>query len=233
MGDHSVRHAALANERSQRAGVETGKPNDAAAFQPGIEMARGPVVRRRRDRRVQHHAARARRRREVDGLDVFLVGADIADVRKGEGDDLPGIGRVGQDFLVAGHRGVETDLADGLPGRAKTDAFEHGAIGQHQERRRLGLVPAGQGPRRLRLCRHRQGPKSLRRARKPQPAPLREALAVLRDDINSALKEAMKAGQARRVSTLRLINAAVLQRETSGAERSSLSDPEFSTSWAK
>jgi uncharacterized protein YqeY len=50
---------------------------------------------------------------------------------------------------------------------------------------------------------------------------------VLRDDINSALKEAMKAGQARRVSTLRLINAAILQRETSGAERSTLSDPEI------
>jgi uncharacterized protein YqeY len=50
---------------------------------------------------------------------------------------------------------------------------------------------------------------------------------VLRDDINSALKEAMKAGQARRVSTLRLINAAVLQRETSGAERLTLSDPEI------
>jgi uncharacterized protein YqeY len=50
---------------------------------------------------------------------------------------------------------------------------------------------------------------------------------VLRDDINSALKEAMKAGQARRVSTLRLINAAVLQRETSGAERQTLSDPEI------
>ncbi len=50
---------------------------------------------------------------------------------------------------------------------------------------------------------------------------------MLRDDINSALKEAMKAGQARRVSTLRLINAAILQRETSGAERSSLSDAEI------
>jgi uncharacterized protein YqeY len=50
---------------------------------------------------------------------------------------------------------------------------------------------------------------------------------VLRDDINSALKEAMKAGQARRVSTLRLINAAVLQRETSGAERLTLNDAEI------
>src|ERR1700722_3938329 len=41
------------------------------------------------------------------------------------------------------------------------------------------------------------------------------------------MKEAMKAGQARRVSTLRLINAAILQRETSGAERLKLSDPEI------
>jgi uncharacterized protein YqeY len=32
---------------------------------------------------------------------------------------------------------------------------------------------------------------------------------VLRDEINSGLKEAMKAGEARRVSTLRLINSAI------------------------
>jgi uncharacterized protein len=50
---------------------------------------------------------------------------------------------------------------------------------------------------------------------------------VLRDDINSALKEAMKAGEARRVSTLRLINAAILQRETSAAERLKLSEAEI------
>jgi hypothetical protein len=50
---------------------------------------------------------------------------------------------------------------------------------------------------------------------------------VLRDDINSALKNAMKAGEARRVSTLRLINAAILERETKGAERVTLSDPEI------
>ena len=50
---------------------------------------------------------------------------------------------------------------------------------------------------------------------------------MLRDDINSALKEAMKSGQARRVSTLRLINAGILARETSGPERLSLSDAEI------
>ncbi len=50
---------------------------------------------------------------------------------------------------------------------------------------------------------------------------------MLRDDINTAMKEAMKAGQARRVATLRLINAAILQRETSGAERQTLGDAEI------
>ena len=50
---------------------------------------------------------------------------------------------------------------------------------------------------------------------------------MLRDDINSALKEAMKAGEARRVSTLRLIKAAILERETRLAERATLADAEI------
>jgi len=50
---------------------------------------------------------------------------------------------------------------------------------------------------------------------------------VLRDDINNSLKSAMKAGDARRVSTLRLVNSEILKRETSAAERVTLSDPEI------
>ena len=50
---------------------------------------------------------------------------------------------------------------------------------------------------------------------------------MLRDDINSALKEAMKSGEGRRVSTLRLVNAAILERETRGAERTTLNDAEI------
>jgi uncharacterized protein YqeY len=42
---------------------------------------------------------------------------------------------------------------------------------------------------------------------------------VLREEINNALKDAMKASDKRRVSTLRLINAEILRRETSAAER--------------
>jgi uncharacterized protein len=50
---------------------------------------------------------------------------------------------------------------------------------------------------------------------------------VLRDKINNALKEAMKSGAARRVSTLRLVNAEILKRETSAAERLTLTDAEI------
>jgi uncharacterized protein len=51
--------------------------------------------------------------------------------------------------------------------------------------------------------------------------------AVLRDEINNALKEAMKAGDKRRISTLRLINADILKRETRAAERVTLTDAEI------
>ena len=50
---------------------------------------------------------------------------------------------------------------------------------------------------------------------------------MLRETIKADLTEAMKARDERRVSTLRLINAAILARETSGAERVTLGDPEI------
>jgi hypothetical protein len=56
---------------------------------------------------------------------------------------------------------------------------------------------------------------------------LQSEVDVLKDDINAALKEAMKAGQQGKVSTLRLINADILKRETSAAERLSLTDAEI------
>ena len=50
---------------------------------------------------------------------------------------------------------------------------------------------------------------------------------MLREEINNALKGAMKASDKRRVSTLRLINADILKRETSAAERVALTDAEI------
>jgi uncharacterized protein len=54
-------------------------------------------------------------------------------------------------------------------------------------------------------------------------------ILMLRDDINNALKEAMKAREERRVSTLRMVNAAIKDRdiEARGAGKGPLSDEEL------
>ena len=51
-------------------------------------------------------------------LHVLAVGTGIADVRIGKRDDLPTVGRVGQDLLVTRHRCIEDDFADGLAGES-------------------------------------------------------------------------------------------------------------------
>jgi hypothetical protein len=72
--------------------------DDAAPLQPLVEMFGRAIVRRVGDVGLEDRADRAGASRRRQVLDVFVVGADIADVREGEGDDLAGIGRVGQDL---------------------------------------------------------------------------------------------------------------------------------------
>ena len=141
VGDHGVGHALLADQRGQCPCVDAGQADDAARLQPLVEMAGGAVIRGIGDSSAQDHAARARRRRHVHRLDILVVGADIADMREGEGDELPGIGGIGEDLLITGHRGVETDFADRLAFRAEAEALQHGAIGKHEERGRLEVRP--------------------------------------------------------------------------------------------
>ncbi len=137
MRDDAVRHALLADARGQRPRIDAGDGNDAARLQPLVEVLGGAIVRRIGDIGAQHAAAHARARGEIGGLGIFGVGADVADVGEREGDDLSGIARVGQDFLIAGHRSVEADFADGLAGGAEADARNDGAIVEHEARGRL------------------------------------------------------------------------------------------------
>jgi len=58
----------------------------------------------------------------------------FADVRIGERDDLPGITRVGENFLIARHRGVEHHLTDGVTGRTDALAVEHRSVGKDEDR---------------------------------------------------------------------------------------------------
>ena len=53
------------------------------------------------------------------GFVVAGVDAVVADVAGGEDHDLAGVARVGQDFLIPGHAGVEDNLAPGGQGRAE------------------------------------------------------------------------------------------------------------------
>src|SRR5450759_3277265 len=66
-------------------------------------------------------------------------------MREGEADDLPGVRRIGEDLLIAGHGGIEADLADRVAYGAQALAFQHGSVGQHQKRRRLGFIPSAGG----------------------------------------------------------------------------------------
>ena len=111
-------------------------------LEPGVEMPAGAPVRGLGDGGMQDDAAHARGGGGVDRLGVVVVDADIADMGEGEGDDLPGIGRVGQDLLIARHRRVEADLARRLAGGAEAEALQHGAVGQNQQRSRARFAPA-------------------------------------------------------------------------------------------
>src|SRR3546814_13073759 len=64
---------------------------------------------------------------------ILRVRANIADMGKGEGDDLPRIAGVGQDFLIAGHRGVDADLADPRAGRAIALSPAHRPVGEDKD----------------------------------------------------------------------------------------------------
>ena len=78
---------------------------------------------RRGTSRTIRPAAQAR------GASSSCVGAaGVADVRIGQRDQLARVGRVGQDFLVAGHGGVEHHFADRQAGGAHGNALEHGAV---------------------------------------------------------------------------------------------------------
>jgi hypothetical protein len=109
-------------------GVDPGDADQAARLEPAIEMLRCAEVRGLGYRRTQDDAAGI----AVGGFDIFGVGADVADMGKGEGDQLAGVGRIGQDLLVAGHGGVEHQLADHGAGRAQPLAEKRRTVGEHE-----------------------------------------------------------------------------------------------------
>ena len=100
------------------AGVDAGEADAARATHPVGEGLDRAEARRCGGEFAQDAAQRP----GVVGLHILLVGAGVADVGGGEGDDLAGVGRVCHDLLVAGHGGVEADLANRMALRAEAAA---------------------------------------------------------------------------------------------------------------
>ena len=132
VADDAFGRAAEPDTPRQLPCVDTGNADQVAARQPVVQRPGRAEIGRLGDRFAQNEAARRHRR----GLDVFLVGADIADMREGESDDLTGIGGIRQDLLIAGHRCVEADFPDGRACRADAMAVIDRAVLQNQYRRR-------------------------------------------------------------------------------------------------
>src|SRR5207248_1589301 len=79
---------------------------------------------------------------------VYTVGfhslgrdAVVADEWIREHDDLAGVARIADRLLVAGHRGVEDDLADARGSRGAQLAVEAGAILEQDVARAHGATP--------------------------------------------------------------------------------------------
>ena len=60
------------------------------------------------------------------------VDAGIADEGIRHGDDLALVGRIGENFLVAGHRGVENNFSNSLSWKTMPFAAKNTAIFQQQ-----------------------------------------------------------------------------------------------------
>ena len=107
------------------------------------QMLAGPIAGGLRYRRVDNAAPDTGGGGEIRRLDVLGIGAGVADMREGKHHDLPGIGRIGEDFLISGNRGVEANLARGLSNRANAEALNNQAVGQNNRSCVRAIAPCG------------------------------------------------------------------------------------------
>lgn len=74
-------------------------------------------------------------------LFVVEVGADVADVRVGEADNLAGVTWVGEDFLISGETGIENDFAATAGACARRAAVKYSPVLQRKD----GVPQRGRG----------------------------------------------------------------------------------------
>ena len=122
----AVLGALVAQNARQPARVDVGDGDDA----PGLEVLRqgllgAPVA--HGEREIAYHQASGP---DAIGFIVFRVHPGIADVWIGQGHDLLGIRRIGENFLIAGHGGVEHHFTHGFTRGANGDTPKEASIFQ-------------------------------------------------------------------------------------------------------
>ncbi len=137
----TVLRTTLAQDPSELARVDVGDADDLVGGEIRAQITGRPEARDEPRQIADHEPGSVGPAR----LDVLGIHADVADVRVGERDDLPGVRRIGEDLLVARHRRVEHDFADGVAGGADRRAAKHRAVGKRENRRHSGLDPGQRG----------------------------------------------------------------------------------------
>ena len=118
----------LADRAGEAAGVNTAHSDAAPCGQPCGQVLLHPPIGGLCWIPFHNHPCRD----WIGGLVILGGDACVANMREGEGYDLPSIGGVGHNLLIARHRGVEAQLGNGLACGAKTLAVEHGSISQNK-----------------------------------------------------------------------------------------------------
>src|SRR5690606_6635666 len=119
--DPGAHDAALAQVARERTGVDPADADHALRLELVVETALGTPA-RGAARGLAHDVSRDP---DPARLGVLVVDARVTDVRGGHDDDLAVVRGVREGLLVAGHAGVEDDLAEGLT---------EGAVGASGER---------------------------------------------------------------------------------------------------
>ena len=126
MCQRDMRGSQLPNRAGEAPGVDSADADATPARQPVRKRTGGPPVGRRCRIPLDDETFGHR----VCGFFILGVDADVADMRKREDHDLPGIGRIGHDFLVACHCRVEAQLCHSRPGRAESLTPKNRSVGQ-------------------------------------------------------------------------------------------------------
>ncbi len=126
--DAAALRALGAQVARQPAGVDPGDGDRPVLAQIGVERLFAAIVRHLQRQILDDQPGGM----HLGRFHVLCVGADVADMRISQGDDLAAVAGIGQDFLIAGHRGVEHHFANRLPTRANGKAAKDRAVGENQ-----------------------------------------------------------------------------------------------------